>query len=97
MFFVPNAIFHGSPTISTSFYIWKSLIPALIGNIIGGALFVGMAYWYIHTTGEGPIAVDGALFPADQQPLMGQNGASSVGSAEERKKSDDVVGPEHMV
>lgn len=46
-FFVPTAIFLGDPAISVSFYIWKSMIPALIGNIIGGGLFVGVAYWYI--------------------------------------------------
>lgn len=47
MYFVPTAIFHGDPTISTTFYIWKSLIPALIGNIVGGALLVGVFFWYL--------------------------------------------------
>lgn len=97
MFFLPTAIFHNSPTITTSFYIWKSLIPALIGNIIGGGLFVGMAYWYLHASGEGPIAVDGVLFAADQKPLIGHTATPSERSVEERKKSDEVAGPEHMV
>lgn len=97
MYFVPNAIFHGSPTITTSFYIWKSLIPALIGNIIGGGVFVGAAYWCLHASGEGPISVDGALFAADQRTLMGQDATPSEASVEERKRSDDHVGPEHMV
>jgi formate/nitrite transporter len=26
-------------------FIWKNLLPVTIGNIIGGALFVGMSYW----------------------------------------------------
>nr|POF16355.1 putative formate transporter [Quercus suber] len=47
MFFIPMAIFLGDPDISVSFYIWKSLIPALIGNIIGGGLFVGVMFWYL--------------------------------------------------
>lgn len=47
MFFVPTAIWQDDSMISVSFYIWKSLIPALIGNIVGGALFVGVAYWYL--------------------------------------------------
>lgn len=47
MYFVPTAIFNGDPTISTTFYIWKSLIPALIGNIVGGALLVGVFFWYL--------------------------------------------------
>jgi formate/nitrite transporter FocA (FNT family) len=40
LYFVPTAIFHGHPAISTTFYIWKSLLPALLGNIVGGGLFV---------------------------------------------------------
>lgn len=47
MFFVPLGIFLGSPEISVGYYIWKSMIPALIGNVIGGGLFVGVVYWYL--------------------------------------------------
>lgn len=96
MFFIPTAIFHDDPMITTSFYIWKSLIPALIGNIIGGGLFVGMAYWYLHASGEAPIAVDGALYAADQKPLMGHDSTPSEAS-DERKRSHEAAGPEQMV
>lgn len=89
MFFIPTAIFHHDPKISVGFYIWKSLVPALIGNVIGGALFVGAAYWYLHASGEDPVAVDGVLYVADREPLMGQEGTPSEGSADERKKSDE--------
>ena len=58
MYFIPTAIFYGHPIITTSFYIWKSLIPTLIGNIIGGGLFVAAAYWYLYLTGEGSVQVD---------------------------------------
>lgn len=35
------------------------MIPALLGNTIGGGLFVGAIYWYLYLTGEGvSIAVD---------------------------------------
>ena len=47
MFFVPLAIFLGSEEITVGYYIWKSMIPALIGNIFGGGLFVGVVYWYL--------------------------------------------------
>ena len=47
MFFVPMSIFLGDPDISVGYYIWKSMIPALIGNIIGGGLFIGVLYWYL--------------------------------------------------
>jgi len=26
-------------------FLWKSLVPATIGNIIGGGVFVAMSYW----------------------------------------------------
>lgn len=46
-FFVPMSIYLGDPNISVGFYIWKSMIPALLGNIVGGGLMVGVMYWYL--------------------------------------------------
>ena len=48
MYFIPTAIFYGDPQISTSFYIWKSLIPTTLGNIIGGGLLVGVCISPVH-------------------------------------------------
>lgn len=50
MYFIPTAIFynHNKPPITVSFYIWKSLIPTLLGNIVGGALGVAVPYWYLY-------------------------------------------------
>ena len=31
-------------------YFLRNLLPVTIGNIIGGALFVGMAYWFIYSS-----------------------------------------------
>lgn len=47
MFFVPIGIWYDTPGLSTGYYIWKSMIPALIGNVLGGGLFVGVMYWYL--------------------------------------------------
>ncbi|MDQ2177950.1 formate/nitrite transporter family protein [Marinifilum sp. D714] len=47
MFFIPVAIFHGAD-ITWMDFIVKNLIPATLGNIVGGALFVGTAYWYVY-------------------------------------------------
>ncbi|WP_421919468.1 formate/nitrite transporter family protein [Marinifilum sp.] len=47
MFFIPVAIFHGADITWLDFVI-KNLIPATLGNIVGGALFVGTAYWYVY-------------------------------------------------
>lgn len=45
MFFIPLAMMHGLDISIADLFI-KNLIPATLGNIIGGAVFVGLAYWY---------------------------------------------------
>lgn len=47
MFFIPTAIFYGSP-VTWSQFIIDNLIPATLGNIAGGAILVGAFYWYIY-------------------------------------------------
>lgn len=51
MFFIPAAIFSGADISWYQFGI-VNLIPATLGNIIGGALFVGCLYWYIYMKGD---------------------------------------------
>ena len=34
------------------------MIPTLIGNLIGGRVFVGSVYWYIYLTGEGSVEIE---------------------------------------
>jgi len=46
MYFIPLAIFEGAP-ITWSHFIESNLIPATLGNIVGGVLFVGMPYGYL--------------------------------------------------
>ena len=41
MAFIPMAIWLDAPGISVGLYIWKGIIPTLLGNIVGGGLFVG--------------------------------------------------------
>ncbi len=47
MFFLPVAIFEGYE-LSVVELFTKNLIPATLGNIIGGGIFVGGAYWYLY-------------------------------------------------
>ncbi|KAF2771084.1 Formate/nitrite transporter [Teratosphaeria nubilosa] len=54
MFFIPMGIWCGAP-FGAGYYIWKSLIPTLLGNMLGGGLFVGAVYWYLYLTGEGGV------------------------------------------
>ncbi|KAH9810092.1 Formate/nitrite transporter [Teratosphaeria destructans] len=94
MFFVPAAIFLGAPKISVGYYIWQSMIPALIGNIIGGGLFVGVVYWYLYLTGDTtPIPIDGASFADDKAPLVGE----SVNSSTEHSTPEPSKMAEQMV
>ena len=46
MYFIPLAIFEGAP-ITWSHFIVSNLIPATLGNIVGGVLFVGLPYGYL--------------------------------------------------
>jgi hypothetical protein len=52
MYFVPLAIFLGSPDISVAYYIWKSMLPSALGNFVGGALFTALIYWYLYLRDE---------------------------------------------
>ena len=47
MFYIPLGIFVGTPGLSVGHYIAYSMIPALLGNIVGGGVFVGVVYWYL--------------------------------------------------
>ena len=47
MFFIPAAIYSGAD-IGWGSFIYNNLLPATIGNIIGGTGFVGCTYWYLY-------------------------------------------------
>ena len=47
MFFIPLGMREGAD-IGVWEAVWCNLIPATIGNIIGGALLVGAVYTYLH-------------------------------------------------
>jgi formate/nitrite transporter len=51
MFFLPLAIFEGVD-ISWGTFIMNNLIPATLGNIVGGSFFVGGLYWYVFSDSE---------------------------------------------
>ncbi len=46
MFFIPCGIFHGA-NVTWGQFLATNMVPVVLGNIVGGALFVGAIYWYI--------------------------------------------------
>ena len=47
MFFIPLGMLQGAD-VSLYDCAIRNLIPATLGNIVGGALFVGGFYWYAY-------------------------------------------------
>jgi formate/nitrite transporter len=65
MYFIPTGIFLKTiggiaapagvapQSLSWLTFLWRNLLPVTIGNIIGGAVFVGMSYWSAYLRGGG--------------------------------------------
>lgn len=51
MFFIPTAMLSGA-SISIYGFLVGNLLPATLGNMVGGALFVALPYWYMFRTGR---------------------------------------------
>ena len=47
LFFIPLGMMHGA-SVTVSDFLLANLVPATLGNIAGGAVFVGGIYWYIN-------------------------------------------------
>lgn len=47
MFFIPAAMYSGAPILWGDFIV-RNLIPATLGNFVGGACMVGCVYWYLY-------------------------------------------------
>jgi hypothetical protein len=70
MFIVPMGIWIGTPDLSVGLYIWKGMIPACLGNILGGGLFVGTYMYYQYLQGVDAPAIDGTHYDASPVGLM---------------------------
>ena len=60
MFYIPAGLFSSYEyhlernNLNWGRYFYKNLIPVTLGNICGGAILVGFAYWYIYLTPDSP-------------------------------------------
>lgn len=50
MFFIPAGMLYGADVTWGDFLV-GNLLPVTLGNIIGGALFVGVVYWFLYGQG----------------------------------------------
>jgi hypothetical protein len=93
MYFIPLALFLGAPEpLTVSFYIWKSMIPSLLGNIVGGGFFVGAVYWYMHLADGQEVEM-----PTDEKPTkhtIYEQGKSIVVAAVLISTDADVISSE---
>lgn len=63
------------------------IIPAYLGNLIGGILFCGGYYWWQYLAFEPPLAVDGVQFQG-MKPTAYHNLPSGVGSLRLRRNKE---------
>lgn len=80
MFYLPLGMMNGAP-LSVGELIWKGFIPIGLGNIVGGAVFVGCGYWFIDVwqfRGEGKLGEG-----HDGGDLTGMRGEEGAGSGSE--------------
>ncbi len=47
------------PSITMSNFFWGNLLPVTIGNIIGGAVLVGIVYWFVYLRGRPKVDLTG--------------------------------------
>jgi formate/nitrite transporter FocA (FNT family) len=87
MFFIPIGIWVGIPDLTVGLYIWKGIIPAGLGNIIGGAIFCAGYYWHMYLLAMEPIVFDGVYY---EEPVLGaENGHNGVKAFSFRKKDEE--------
>ncbi|KAJ5129074.1 hypothetical protein N7448_002785 [Penicillium atrosanguineum] len=96
MTFIPLGIWVGAPDITVGLYIWKGIIPTLIGNILGGAIFCGTYYWYMYLLNFDDLAIAGNKKTDDP---VGQTRVSKekndIEASAESSHQVTAVGPSH--
>lgn len=83
MFFIPMAIWVGHPQITVGLYIYKGIIPVLLGNIVGGGLFCGGFYYMMFSWRQSDALLEAPPVQDDveqglQQKRPAEKGKSSV-------------------
>jgi hypothetical protein len=91
MFFIPMALWVAdTPGLTIGLYIWKGIIPALIGNILGGTMFVGCYYWWMYLALADDVPIEGALHEGAGLGTTG--GAASKREGSQMGSSHNIMG-----
>ena len=80
MFFIPLGMMQGAE-VGWGEFIGRNLIPATLGNVAGGAVFVGGLYWYVYGTGKAK-EQPAPKFPKTRTQTCSRNKTSGEDSAE---------------
>ncbi|KAK0662276.1 putative transporter YrhG [Lasiodiplodia hormozganensis] len=89
MFFIPLGLWLGTPGLSIGLYVWKGVLPALLGNIIGGGLFCGTFLWFLHLHGQ-EIEVDGDLWSTHHHHHHSRDGHRQQRDEEKGHRLDEL-------
>lgn len=90
MFFIPMGIWHQTPGLSVGLYIWKGMIPTLLGNLVGGGLFVGAYLWYYFLQGNTAV-IDGVEYETPPPALLGTTGGMLNLSKKQRTPDEETL------
>ncbi|KAK3382756.1 Formate/nitrite transporter [Lasiosphaeria ovina] len=58
---------HVTPGLTVGMYIWKGIIPATLGNMVGGAVICGGFYHWMFLSEEPEIHVDGTYYNSQER------------------------------
>lgn len=90
MSFIPMGIWQQTPGLTVGLYIWKGIIPVLLGNLVGGGLFVGAYMWYFFLQGQNTV-IDGVEYDAPPPALLGATGGMLNLSKKERTPDEETL------
>lgn len=74
------------------------MIPALLGNFFGGALFVAAPYWYLYLTGEGNVEIDFNVGSIESAMESGGPMKRTPTDKQQQRDENTIVGldPNHL-
>ena len=93
-FLIPVGMMYGAD-ISISHLLFRALLPATLGNIVGGGIFVGAVYWYVFDSMASSIQIFsriGAGWSRTSHPTaQSRNGSTTNGWSRTFPRADNSI------